>query len=161
MVAATRYAAVDLRTVDLGRWGMERGFQQITEGLALRHLRGRTPSATVFQAAWCGLLYHMVQVLQGQSALAQPQPCLAAELSPEQIFYDVHRELTAVSVRLPPALGGSASTEDVSQEALWRRLRTLLASLGTPRWRQAVTTKPRPKIATAKQAEAPPSMPRL
>ena len=103
----------------------------------------------------------MVQVLRGYIALAQPQPCLAETLSAEQIFYNVQRELTAVSVLVPPAMVVSAYTEDVSQEELCHRLHTLLDSLWTPRWRKAGNTKPRPKVAKAKQSGAHTSMHRL
>ena len=161
LLEATRYPAADLLTVYLGRWGIERVFQQITEVFALRHLIGSTPHATVFQAAFCLLLYNMVQILRGYIARAQPQPCLAEELSAEQIFYDVQRELTAVSVLVPPSMVVSAYTEELSPEELCQRLHTLLDSLWTPRWHKAVNTKPRPKVVKAKQAGAHTSMHRL
>jgi hypothetical protein len=161
LLDATRYPAADLLTVYLGRWGIERVFQQITEVFALRHLIGSTPQATVFQAAFCLLLYNMVQILRGYIALAQPQPCLAEDLSAEQIFYDVQRELTAVSVLVPPAMVVSAYTEELLQEELCQRLHALLDSLWTPRWRKAVNTKPRPKVVNAKRSGAHTSMHRL
>jgi hypothetical protein len=161
LVDAPRYPAADLLTVYLGRWGIERVFQQITEVFALRHLIGSTPQATVFQAAFCLLLYNMVQILRGYIALAQPQPCLAEDLSAEQIFYDVQRELTAVSVLVPPAMVVSAYTEELLQEELCQRLHALLDSLWTPRWRKAVNTKPRPKVVNAKRSGAHTSMHRL
>lgn len=158
---AARYPAADLLTVYVGRWGIERVFQQITEVFALRRLIGSTPHATVFQAAFCLLLYNMVQILRGDIARAQPQPCLAEELSAEQIFSDVQRELTAVSILVPPAMVVSAYTEELSPAELCQRLHTLLDSLWTPRWRKAVNTKPRPKVAKAKQSGAHTSMHRL
>jgi hypothetical protein len=86
LLDAARYPAADLLTVSLARWGMERVFQQIPEVFALRRCIGRTPQATVFQAAFCLLLYNMVQVLRGYIATAQPQPSLAEEVSAEQLF---------------------------------------------------------------------------
>jgi hypothetical protein len=161
LLDAVRYPAADLLTVYLGRWGIERVFQQITEVFALRRLSGSTPQATVFQAAFCLLLYNMVQVLRSYIATAQPQPCLAEEVSAEQLFYDVQRELTAVSVLVPPPMVVAAYTEERSQEELCRYLHALLDSLWTPRWRKAVNTKPRPKVAKAKQSGAHTSMHRL
>jgi hypothetical protein len=161
LLDAVRYPAADLLTVYLGRWGIERVFQQITEVFALRRLIGSTPQATVFQAAFCLLLYNMVQVLRGYIATAQPQSCLAEEVSAEQLFYDVQRELTAVSVLVPPPMVVAAYTEERSQEELCRHLHALLDSLWTPRWRKAVNTKPRPKVAKAKQSGAHTSMHRL
>ena len=161
LLDAARYPATDLLTVYLARWGIERVFPQITEVFALRRLIGSTPQATVFQAAFCLLLYNMVQVIRGYVATAQPPPCVAEELSTEQIFYDVQRELTAVSVLVPPAMVVAAYAEELSREALCQRLYGLLAPVWTPRWRKAVNAKPRPKVAKAKQSGAHTSMHRL
>jgi hypothetical protein len=86
LLDAGQYPAADLLTVYRARWGIERVFQQITEVFALRRLIGSTPQATVFQAAFCLLLYNMIQVLRGYIATTQPQPCLAEALSSEQLF---------------------------------------------------------------------------
>ena len=161
LLDATRYPAVDLLTVYLARWGIEQVFQQITEVFALRHLIGSTPQATVFQAAFCLLLYNMVQVMRGYIAAAQPQPCLVEEVSAEQLFYDVQRELTAVRVLVPPPMVVAAYAEELAREALCQRLHSLLSSLWTPRWRKAGNAKPRPKVAKAKQSGTHTSMHRL
>jgi Transposase DDE domain len=161
LLDAAHYPAADLLTVYLARWGIERVFQQITEVFALRRLIGSTPQATVFQAAFCLLLYNMVQVLRGYIATAQLQLCCAEEVSAEQLFYDVQRELTAVSVLVPPLMVVSAYTEELSHEELCQRLHDLLGSVWTPRWRKAVNTKPRPKVAKAKRSGAHTSMHRL
>jgi hypothetical protein len=161
LLDAARYPAADLLTVYLARWGIERVFQQITEVFALRRLIGSTPQATVFQAAFCLLLYNMVQVMRGYIALAQPQPRLAEEVSAELLFYDVQRELTAVSVLVSPSMVVAAYTEERSQEELCQHLHGLLDSVWTPRWRKAVNPKPRPKVAKAKRSGAHTSMYRL
>jgi hypothetical protein len=161
LLDAERYPAADLFTGYLARWGIERVFQQITEVFALRRLIGSTPQATVFQAAFCLLLYNLVQVLRGYVAAAQPRLEVAEEVSVEQLFYDVQRELTTVSVLVPPAMVVAAYAEPLSPEALRQRLHDLLSSLWTPRWRKAVNTKPRPKVAKAKQSGAHTSMHRL
>ena len=128
---------------------------------ALPRLIGSTPQATVFQAAFCLLLYTRVQVLRGYGAAAQPEVAVAEEVSAEQLFYDVQRELTTVSVLVPPAMVVAAYVEPLSPEALRHRLHDLLSSLWTPRWRKAVNTKPRPKVVKAKQSGAHTSMHRL
>jgi hypothetical protein len=161
LLEAARYPAADLLTVYLARWGIERVFQQITEVFVLQRLIGSTPQATVFQAAFCLVLYNMVQVVRGYIAAARPAPCLTELLSAEQIFYDVQRELTAVSVLLPPAMVAAGYAEDLSVEQLRQRLHCLLASVWTPRWRKASNTKPRPKVPKAKQSGAHTSMHRL
>jgi hypothetical protein len=161
LLEAERYPAAELLTVYLARWGIERVFQQITEVFALQHLIGSTPQATVFQAAFCLVLYNMVQVVRGYIAAARPEPCQAERLSAEQIFYDVQRELTAVSVLLPPTLIAAEYGEALSVERLRQHLHSLLASVWTPRWRKAMNKKPRPKVLKAKQSGAHTSMHRL
>jgi hypothetical protein len=158
---AERYPAAELLTVYLARWGIERVFQQITEVFALQRLIGSTPQATVFQAAFCLVLYNMVQVLRGYIAAARPEPGLAETLSTEQIFYDVQRELTAVSVLVAPALVAAGYAAELSVEHLRQRLHCLLSSVWTPRWRKAGNPKPRPKVPKAKQSGAHTSMHRL
>jgi hypothetical protein len=161
LLDVARYPAADLLTVYLARWGIERVFQQITEVFVLQRLIGSTPQATVFQAAFCLVLYNMVQVVRGYIAAARPEPCLTELLSAEQIFYDVQRELTAVSVLLPLAMVAAGYAEDLSVGQLRQRLHCLLASVWTPRWRKASNTKPRPKVPKAKQSGAHTSMYRL
>ena len=85
LIDADAVPAADLLAVYLARWGIERVFQQITEVFSLRRLIGSTPQATVFQAAFCLLLYNMVQVVRGYIAAAQPAPCLVEGLSAEQV----------------------------------------------------------------------------
>ena len=161
LLEAERYPATDLLTVYLARWGIERVFQQITEVFALQRLIGSTPQATVFQAAFCLVLYNMMQVVRGYIAAARPEPCPAETLSAEQIFYDVQRELTAVSVLLPPAMVAAEYAEELTVEQLRQRLHRLLAPAWTPRWRKALNKKPRPKVPRAKQSGAHTSMHRL
>jgi hypothetical protein len=161
LLEAQRYPGADLLTVYLARWGIERVFQQITEVFALQRLIGSTPQATVFQAAFCLLLYNMVQVVRGYIAVARPEPCLAEALSAEQIFYDVQRELTAVSVLLTPAMVAAGYAEERSVEDLCQHLHSLLDGLWTPRWLKAINKKPRPKLPRAKQSGAHTSMHRL
>ena len=115
----------------------------------------------MFQAAFCLLLYNMVRVLRGYIATAQPQPCLAEEVSAEQLFDDVRRELTAVSGLVPPPMVVGAYTAERSQEELCQHLHAVLDRLWTPRWRKAVNATPRPKVAKANQSGAHTSMHRL
>ena len=51
-----QFPADDLLEVYLKRWSIENMFQQVTEVFHLQDLIGSTPSATVFQAAFCFLL---------------------------------------------------------------------------------------------------------
>ncbi len=49
----------------LARWGSERVFQQITAVFHLNRLIATTPQGTLFQLAFCLLLYHLIQVVRG------------------------------------------------------------------------------------------------
>jgi hypothetical protein len=64
LLDATRFPATELLELYLARWSIERVFQQITEVFHLQSLIGTTPQGTVFQFAFCGLLYNMVQVVR-------------------------------------------------------------------------------------------------
>jgi hypothetical protein len=161
LLAAARSPAADLLAVSLARWGSEQGFRQITAVVALRRVMGSTPPAPGFQAAFCLVLYKLGQGRRGDIATAPPQPCRAEAVSAEQLFYGVRRELPAVSVLVPAPLVGAASAQEGAQDELCQHLHALLASLWTPRWRKAVPTNPRPKVAQAQQSGAQTSMPRL
>ena len=55
----------------------------------------------------------------------------------------------------------AAYAEELLQAELCQRLHFLLDSLWTPRWRKAMNTNPRPKVARAKRSGAHPSVYRL
>ena len=62
------YPAADLLAVYQQRWGIERMFQQVTEVFTLRRLIGSRPEAMIFQAAFCLLLYNLIQVVRAYVA---------------------------------------------------------------------------------------------
>jgi len=66
--------------------GDERVFQQITEVFALRRLIGKYAEATVFQAAFCLLLYNMVQVMRGYMLRSTPTRVYARRGVAEHAF---------------------------------------------------------------------------
>jgi hypothetical protein len=96
LLDADRYRAADLLEVYLQRWGIERVFQQVTEVFHLDGLIGSSPQATVFQFAFCLLLYNLIQVLRTHVAQAQRRP--VETVSAEKLFDAVTRQLTAWSV---------------------------------------------------------------
>ena len=143
------YPAEDLLAVYLQRWGIERVFQQITEVFDLQRLIGSTPQATVFQAAFCLVMYNMLQVVRAYVAAGQAE--LAVEtVSVEQIFVDVQKELTALTELFPSRTIAGWFAAELSREELVARLGTLLGGVWTPRYRKAVNKKPRPKVKKAK-----------
>jgi hypothetical protein len=91
----TAYPAEDLLTTYRKRWGIETVFQQITEVFSLQHLIGSSPKAVLFQLSLCLLMYNTLQVVRAH--LANHQQCEAQKISNEKLFYDVKRQLVAVS----------------------------------------------------------------
>jgi hypothetical protein len=136
------YPAADLLEVYLARWGIERVFQQITEVFALGRLIGGTPRATIFQAAFCLLLYNLIQAVRAFIAEAGPGGCRPEDLSTEQIFYDVQRQWIAASELLGrTTLAACYRPMGVGELRDW--LRGRLAGVWTVRWKKAVNRKPR------------------
>src|SRR5262249_33480071 len=121
LVDAARYPAVDLLAVSLARWGIERGFQQVTEVLPLKRLIGGSAQAGIFQLAFCLLLYNMIHVLRAYvAAAADWEP---DDVSLEKLFADVERELIAWSVLVKPAATVTAFAAVPSLAQVRHRLR--------------------------------------
>lgn len=139
---AGAYPAADLLQVYLERWGIERMFQQVTEVFHLKSLIGSSPRATVFQASFCFLLYNVIQVMRAY--IAEGQRLAAGEISSENLFEVVHRQLTAstelLTVKATVAL--LSTTWTVPQVV--RRLESLLHGQWSELWRKAKKTRPPP-----------------
>jgi hypothetical protein len=120
----THPAEAMLRTYQ-NRWGIETVFHQITDVFSLRHLIGTMPKAVLFQLSLCLLLYNALQVVRAH--LASHQECEAKTISNEKLFYDVKRQLVAVSelVDVEPLLSllGAVPTAGELRESLRERLR--------------------------------------
>jgi Transposase DDE domain len=136
------YPAADLLEVYLARWGIERVFQQITEVFALGRLIGGTPQATIFQAAFCLLLYNMIQAVRAWIAEAGPEGCRPEDLSGEQIFYDMQRQLIVMS-ELVGRTTLAAAYRPLSPTELRDWLGVRLAGVWTARWKKAANRKQR------------------
>jgi len=142
LVDARRYPARDLLQLYASRWGIERMFQQVTEVFGLHALIGGTPEATVFQFAFCLVLYNIIQVVRGYIATAQKRS--PETISSEKLFYDVKREITAWSVLVtPPATVAYLDPHDTRQ-AVRAHLQRLLTPLWTNRWLRAPPQRRRP-----------------
>jgi hypothetical protein len=123
----------------LARWSIERVFQQITEVFHLQTLIGTTPQGTVFQFAFCLLLYNMVQVVRAYVATAQARP--VPTISTELLFDDVQRQLVAVTELVPSGQVEPLFPVLPTEEALRAQLTRLLATVWTTRWLKAPTRK--------------------
>jgi hypothetical protein len=136
------YPAVDLLVLYLARWGIERVFQQITEVFDLRRLIGTTPQGTLFQLAFCLLLYNQIQVVRAYVAQGARRP--AASVSSELLFEDVRRQLIALHEVLRPQEIVPLLPVGVGAAALRQRLQALLHPAWTPRWQKAPAKKRTP-----------------
>jgi Transposase DDE domain len=116
----------------LARWSIERVFQQITEVFHLQTLIGTTPQGTVFQFAFCVLLYNLVQVVRAYVATAQARP--VPTISTELLFDDVHRQLVALTELVPAERMERLFPVLPTEAALRAQLTRLLATSWTTRW---------------------------
>jgi len=139
LLDATTFPATDLLDLYLARWSIERVFQQITEVFHLQTLIGTTPQGTVFQFAFCVLLYNIVQVVRAYVATAQARP--VPTISTELLFDDVHRQLVAFTELVPTAQMEPLFPVLPTEADLGARLTQLLATIWTKRWLKQPTRK--------------------
>jgi hypothetical protein len=130
-----KYPAEAMLRTYQSRWGIETVFHQITDVFSLRHLIGTMPKAVLFQLSFCLLLYNALQVVRAH--LASHQECEAKTISNEKLFYDVKRQLVAVSelVDVEPLL--SLLGEVPTAAELCESLRERLRSAWSDRWWKA------------------------
>jgi Transposase DDE domain len=148
LLDAEHYPARELLALYLARWGIERVFQQITEVFHLQALIGTTPQGTVFQLAFCLLLYNLLQVVRAYVAAAQARP--PETISTELLFDDVQRQLVALTELVPPPTIEPLFEPCPSQDRLGEHLSRLLGPVWTSRWLKAPAKKP--KAPTARKA---------
>jgi hypothetical protein len=156
-----RYSATDLLAAYLHRWGIEQVFQQITEVYSLLHLIGSTPQATIFQGAFCLMLYNMLQVVRQQIAAAQPIPCAAGLLSTEEIFRDVTRQLISVTELIKPSELSSLIPANRTAAELKQELAQLLSGPIPKLWWKTTNKRHRKKTPSKKQSGAHTSVAKL
>jgi Transposase DDE domain len=149
LLDADLYPAADLSDAYLRRWGLEKMFQQVTEVFDLRHLIGSTPQATVFQAAFCFLLYNLIQAVRGYIATAQQRS--PETISTPNLFLDVTRQLTAWNELVTADQTVAWLHEGIgATEPLQVYLSQRLAGLWKPEWDKAAP-KPRRREPTPTQ----------
>jgi hypothetical protein len=142
LLDATQYPPTDLLDLYLARWNIEHVFQEVTEVFGLGKLIGSSPQATIFQLAFCLLLYNIIQVLRMH--VAAGQLCPPQEISSAKLFYDVRRELIAWAVLVPVPATVAYISPACTPGKLRRRLYALLKSSWTPRWIKAPRNKRAP-----------------
>jgi hypothetical protein len=130
-----KYPAEAMLSTYQSRWGIETVFHQITDVFSLRHLIGTLPKAVLFQLSFCLLLYNALQVVRGH--LASSQGCEAKTISNEKLFYDVKRQLVAVSELVEVDALLSLLGEVPASTELRECLRERLRSAWSDRWWKA------------------------
>jgi hypothetical protein len=132
--------AVDLLSVYLNRWGIERMFQQVTEVFGLTHLIGTRPEGVIFQFAMCLLLYNLIQVVRGVIAVEVQRP--REEISGEKLFEDVQRQMIAWSEMLEPEETIAHFQGTWTALRVKQRLSELLEGMWKKRWLKSPPKKP-------------------
>jgi hypothetical protein len=130
-----KYPAEAMLSTYHSRWGMETVFHQITDVFSLKRLIGTTPKAVLFQLSYCLLLYNALQVVRVH--LASHRGCVAKTISNEKLFYDVKRQMVAVSELIDVETLLSLLGEVPSAAALRAGLRAGLDGVWTDRWWKA------------------------
>jgi hypothetical protein len=144
LLDADLYPAEDLLNHYLQRWGIEQVFQKVTEVFHLQALIGGRPKATIFQFAFCLLLYNLIQVIRGYVAAHRQRE--TETISIENLFLDVHRQLTAWSVLVESGLPLENIPPAANAAMLAARLDCLLSSQWSNRWIKAVNKKRRKHV---------------
>lgn len=143
------YPAADLLEVYRHRWGIERVFQRITEVFHLRRLIGSTPQAGVFQAAFCLLLYNVLEVVRGYVSEAQGQEPEAVSMA--NLFTDVHRQVVALQEVLSAEEVVAVFAARPAPADLRGYLAGLLAGSWSDRWLKAKAAPAQPTPPGAKE----------
>jgi hypothetical protein len=138
------YPAADLLALYRLRWTIEEAFQQVTEVFALARLIGSSPRGIIFQGALCLLIYNLTLTVKGYVAGAGQKQ--ASEVSTENLFYDLSRELIAWSVLGGSGDGGTPSLPPPAPRdpaAMRQRLQMLLGGRWNKRWLKKADKRPR------------------
>lgn len=112
LLSAETYPAVDLLQVYLQRWTIENIFQQLTEVFHLQHLISSSPRGTIFQFAFCSMLYNQLMLQRSyilnspSSATVETKP--AVEPVPEKSLPDA-TEVPRASKKKRPRCESSAT----------------------------------------------------
>jgi hypothetical protein len=146
LLDADAVPAVDLLSVYLQRWGIERMFQQVTEVFGLEHLIGTKPEGVIFQFAMCLLLYNLIQVVRGVIAVGVQRP--REEISGEKLFQDVERQMIAWSETVTPEETIAHFRGEWTAPRVKARLSELLCGVWRNRWLKA---PPKKKVAPQKK----------
>lgn len=139
----TQYPATDLLDLYRMRWGIENVFQRITEVFHLRQLISSSPKGTIFQCAFCLLLYNLIELERAYIAVAQHLE--TEQISMENLFYSVHRQLIGWTEMLSTTWTVAYFQKPLTVTRLIQRLHHLLDPLWKEEWLKSPKKKFVPK----------------
>jgi hypothetical protein len=154
-----KYLATDLLDLYDMRWGIEKVFQVITDVFHLRQMISTTPAGTIFQFAFCLTLYNVLQVQR--SYLAAAQSLTPEQISLENLFTSVHRQLTTWAELLPPVWTIKHFEKKLSAPSVVQRLHELLDQQWKPEWMKSPKKKRSPQTRAATKSGGHTSIYRL
>ncbi len=147
LLDAEQFPATDLLMIYRERWQIEEIFQQVTEVFGLSHLIGCSPEASLFQFAFCLMLYNMIQLVRAY--VAQTHHIEAKKISNEMMFRDVERELIAWNVMIPVDVTVTYFNEVPTLQQIKAKLSELFQHTWSDTWKacphQATHNTTRPK----------------
>lgn len=135
LVDMDTFPATDLLEAYAARWTIETMFQHVTEVFCLQRLIGGTAQASVFQCGFCLLLFNIIHLLRIYLSIQHGRE--ADEFSMQNVFDDVHSELTVIRVLLPTRQIVSEFGDHSNAYHVRRRLQSLLKSTWADHWLKA------------------------
>lgn len=147
-----RFPAVDLLELYLARWNIERAFQQVTEVFNLQRLIGSSPEASIFQFAFCLLMYNILQVIRAYVAVDADKK--VGEVSTEKLFIDVQKQIAGCHEVLgaPTIIRLLDDLSTTNAAATRDRLKALLSKVWRPRWQKSKPQVRRHPVHQGKRA---------
>lgn len=139
----TEYPATDLLELYRMRWNIENVFQRITEVFHLQHLISSSPKGTIFQCAFCLVLYNLMEL--ERSYIAQAQKLKPEQISMENLFYSAHRQLIGWTEMLPADWTVNYFAKPLTAQQVVARLHELLDTLWKDEWMKSIKKKYLPK----------------
>jgi hypothetical protein len=143
LLDATRYPAVELLELYRGRWNIERVYQEVTEVFGLQRLIGSRAAATVFQLAFCLVLYNLIQVVRAYVAEGAERTVAVGSI--EKLFQDVARQLVAWSA----LCGVTATVQEMGPPLGVAELRQWMGGQWRPWWQTSPPQKRRARRHTS------------
>lgn len=139
----TQYPANDLLELYRMRWNIENVFQRITEVFHLQHLISSSPRGTIFQCAFCLVLYNLMEL--ERSYIAKAQKLKPEQISMENLFYSAHRQLIGWTEMLPAVWTVTYFSQPLTAQEVIARLHKLLDPLWKNEWLKSIKKKYPPK----------------